>query len=92
MMSSTTWLLAVAVSAAYAFSRFRFRGRTVLMLQFLLINMFPVVLLILPLLAPQFRFFTTPTTTIFLSLATCRNELNHPHYLHFLQKSSCFRL
>ncbi len=41
--------LAVAVSAAYAFSRFRFRGRTVLMLQFLLINMFPVVLLILPL-------------------------------------------
>jgi multiple sugar transport system permease protein len=41
--------LAVAVSAAYAFSRFRFRGRTLLMLQFLLINMFPVVLLILPL-------------------------------------------
>lgn len=41
--------LAVAVSAAYAFSRFRFRGRSLLMLQFLLINMFPVVLLILPL-------------------------------------------
>lgn len=41
--------LAVAVTAAYAFSRFRFAGRKVLMLQFLLINMFPVVLLILPL-------------------------------------------
>lgn len=41
--------LSVAVTAAYAFSRFRFRGRKVLMLQFLLINMFPVVLLILPL-------------------------------------------
>ncbi len=41
--------LAVAVTAAYAFSRFRFAGRKLLMLQFLLINMFPVVLLILPL-------------------------------------------
>lgn len=41
--------LAVSVTAAYAFSRFRFAGRKLLMLQFLLINMFPVVLLILPL-------------------------------------------
>jgi multiple sugar transport system permease protein len=41
--------LAVSVTAAYAFSRFRFRGRRLLMLQFLLVNMFPVVLLILPL-------------------------------------------
>ncbi len=41
--------LAVAVTAAYAFSRFRFAGRKILMLQFLLINMFPIVLLILPL-------------------------------------------
>lgn len=41
--------LAVAVTAAYAFSRFRFAGRKVLMMQFLLINMFPIVLLILPL-------------------------------------------
>jgi len=41
--------LAVAVLAAYAFSRFHFAGRRLLMLQFLLINMFPVVLLILPL-------------------------------------------
>ncbi len=41
--------LLVAVTAAYAFSRFRFPGRRLLMLQFLVINMFPVVLLILPL-------------------------------------------
>jgi multiple sugar transport system permease protein len=41
--------LLVSVTAAYAFSRFRFAGRRVLMLQFLLVNMFPVVLLILPL-------------------------------------------
>ncbi|SHI74310.1 multiple sugar transport system permease protein [Aureimonas altamirensis DSM 21988] len=41
--------LVVSVTAAYAFSRFRFFGRRALMLQFLLVNMFPVVLLILPL-------------------------------------------
>ena len=41
--------LFVSVTAAYAFSRFRFAGRRVLMMQFLLVNMFPVVLLILPL-------------------------------------------
>jgi len=41
--------LGVSVTAAYAFSRFRFAGRKAIMLQFLLVNMFPVVLLILPL-------------------------------------------
>jgi len=41
--------LAVSITAAYAFSRFRFPGRRILMLQFLLINMFPIVLLIIPL-------------------------------------------
>ena len=41
--------LTLSVTAAYAFSRFRFAGRRLLMLQFLLINMFPIVLLILPL-------------------------------------------
>ncbi|UHS58720.1 carbohydrate ABC transporter permease [Agrobacterium vaccinii] len=41
--------LLVAVTAAYALSRFRFPGRKIFMLQFLLINMFPIVLLILPL-------------------------------------------
>lgn len=41
--------LTLSVTAAYAFSRFRFPGRRLIMLQFLLINMFPLVLLILPL-------------------------------------------
>ncbi|WP_142850227.1 carbohydrate ABC transporter permease [Telmatospirillum sp. J64-1] len=41
--------LTVSVTAAYAISRFRFPGRNVLMTQFLVVNMFPVVLLILPL-------------------------------------------
>lgn len=41
--------LVLALPAAYAFSRFRFPGRHVLRIQFLVVNMFPVVLLILPL-------------------------------------------
>lgn len=41
--------LTLSITAAYAFSRFSFRGRRVLLLQFLVINMFPIVLLILPL-------------------------------------------
>ncbi|SDX08803.1 carbohydrate ABC transporter permease [Roseicitreum antarcticum] len=41
--------LSLSVTAAYAFSRFNFRGKRFLMVQFLLINMFPLVLLILPL-------------------------------------------
>lgn len=41
--------LLLSLPAAYAFSRFRFRGRNTLMVQFLAINMFPVVMLILPL-------------------------------------------
>jgi multiple sugar transport system permease protein len=47
-LSSVALGLAMAVPAAYAFSRFRFIGRRVLQLQFLVINMFPVVMLILP--------------------------------------------
>jgi multiple sugar transport system permease protein len=41
--------LALSLPAAYAFSRFRFVGRQALRVQFLAINMFPVVVLILPL-------------------------------------------
>lgn len=41
--------LGVSIPAAYAFSRFRFAGRNYLMTQFLVINMFPIVLLIIPL-------------------------------------------
>lgn len=41
--------LGVSVPAAYAFSRFRFRARNALLVGFLVINMVPVVLLIIPL-------------------------------------------
>ncbi len=41
--------LALSLTAAYAFSRYRFAGRRTLMLTFLLINMFPLILLIIPL-------------------------------------------
>ena len=41
--------LALSLTAAYAFSRFRFAGRRLLMMTFLLINMFPLILLIIPL-------------------------------------------
>jgi multiple sugar transport system permease protein len=41
--------LGVSIPAAYAFSRFRFPGRRPLMTAFLVINMFPIVLLIIPL-------------------------------------------
>jgi len=41
--------LSLSITAAYSFSRFQFRAKKLLMLQFLLINMFPLVLLILPL-------------------------------------------
>ena len=41
--------LGISLPAAYAFSRFRFPGRDALLVQFLAVNMFPVVLLILPL-------------------------------------------
>ena len=41
--------LALSLTAAYAFSRYRFAGRRMLMMSFLLINMFPIVLLIIPL-------------------------------------------
>lgn len=41
--------LGISVTASYSFSRFRFAGRRYLLLQFLVINMFPVVLLIIPL-------------------------------------------
>jgi len=46
---TTVVSLAVAILAAYAFSRFVFRGRKILMVLFLTNNMFPSVLLIMPL-------------------------------------------
>ena len=41
--------LSVSIPAAYAFSRFRFPGRKFLLTQFLVVNMFPIVLIIIPL-------------------------------------------
>lgn len=50
---TTMWTLVFCLSigslAGYAFSRFRFKGRTPLLLFYLVIRMFPVVLLIIPL-------------------------------------------
>ena len=48
---TTVITLMVSVMAAYAFSRFRFKGRKVLMVMFLTNNMFPTVLLLIPLYA-----------------------------------------
>ncbi len=50
-VSTTTTILAVAVAvpAAYAFSRFRFPGRTFLFFAVLLRNMFPAVIFLVPL-------------------------------------------
>jgi multiple sugar transport system permease protein len=48
-LGAATLGLAVSIPAAYAFSRFRFPGRKLLLTQFLVINMFPIVLIIIPL-------------------------------------------
>jgi len=48
-VGAVTLGLALSIPASYAFSRFKFWGRRVLLVQFLVINMFPVVLLIIPL-------------------------------------------
>ena len=55
--------LAVSIPAAYAFSRFRFAGRRFLMTQFLVINMFPVVLIIIPLFVLMRQFGLLDTFT-----------------------------
>jgi multiple sugar transport system permease protein len=48
--SGTTVLgLSLTLTASYSFSRFKFRFRDPLLVQFLVINMFPVVLLLIPL-------------------------------------------
>jgi len=53
LVAATTTLLSLTVSllAAYAFSRYRFKGRKFLMTLFLTNNMFPTVLLLIPLFA-----------------------------------------
>ncbi|MFZ3109144.1 MAG: carbohydrate ABC transporter permease [Rectinemataceae bacterium] len=46
---TTAISLTVSLLAAYAFSRYRFKGRKILMTMFLTNNMFPTVLLLIPL-------------------------------------------
>lgn len=48
---TTVLSLSVSVLAAYAFSRYRFKGRKAFMILFLTNNMFPTVLLLIPLYA-----------------------------------------
>lgn len=48
---TTVLSLVVSVLAAYAFSRYRFKGRKIFMMLFLTNNMFPTVLLLIPLYA-----------------------------------------
>jgi multiple sugar transport system permease protein len=47
--SSVALGLTVSTCAAYSFSRFRFRGRDQILFAFLIINMFPQILLLVPL-------------------------------------------
>jgi multiple sugar transport system permease protein len=48
-LGSSILSLIIATTAAYSVSRFRFKGRSFTMLLFLTLNMFPVVLLLIPL-------------------------------------------
>jgi multiple sugar transport system permease protein len=59
--------LAVSIMAAYAFSRFHFRGRIAIMVSFLTINMFPSVLLLIPLysIMRMLGLLYTPLSLIF---------------------------
>jgi len=58
--------LTVSMLAAYAFSRFRFKGRKVFMVMFLTNNMFPTVLLLIPLYAimRKLGLLYTPTSLV----------------------------
>lgn len=51
VVTSTTGLICLVIGslAAYSFSRYRFRGRSKLLVFYLVIRMFPVVLMIIPL-------------------------------------------
>lgn len=63
---TTVISLAVSVLAAYAFSRYRFKGRKVFMIMFLTNNMFPTVLLLIPLysIMRSIGILYTPTSLI----------------------------
>jgi multiple sugar transport system permease protein len=65
-LCTTLVSLTVSTLAAYAFSRFQFPGRKFLMILFLTNNMFPVVLLLIPLFSimRQIGILYTPTALI----------------------------
>jgi multiple sugar transport system permease protein len=58
--------LSITVPASYGFSRFSFRGRGFFLMQFLVINMFPIVLLLVPLfiIMRNLRLMDTPFALI----------------------------
>ncbi len=59
---TTLWGLAVVLPAAYGFSRFEFRGKRSMMLSFLLVQMFPGAIILIPyyLLMQQLRLLNNP--------------------------------
>lgn len=63
---TTALSLTVSMLAAYSFSRFRYKGRKFLMVLFLTNNMFPTVLLLIPLftIMRQFNILYTPTALV----------------------------
>ncbi|NLI22869.1 MAG: carbohydrate ABC transporter permease [Clostridiales bacterium] len=65
-MITTALSLTVSMLAAYSFSRFRFRGRKLLMVLFLTNNMFPTVLLLIPLftIMRQMNLLYTPASLV----------------------------
>jgi multiple sugar transport system permease protein len=65
-MVTTLLSLVVSVLAAYSFSRFRFKGRKAFMILFLTNNMFPTVLLLIPLYAimRNLGLLYTPTSLV----------------------------
>ncbi len=70
-VSTTILTITVSVLAAYAFSRYRFKGRKFFMVMFLTNNMFPTVLLLIPLYAimRKLNILYTPGSLV-LSYAT----------------------
>jgi len=65
-MITTALSLTVSMLAAYSFSRFRYRGRKLLMVLFLTNNMFPTVLLLIPLftIMRQMNILYTPASLV----------------------------
>ena len=61
-LGTTAWGLFVALPAGYGFSRFGFRGKRTMMLSFLVVQMFPGAIILIPyyLLMQQLRLLNNP--------------------------------